>query len=122
MKMDAVYAWGMVAGALPFLAIVLILAYFVVLRIRWRVGRRLGWVLGYYPSTFALGMALRFVQVFYRPSVEHVVEMRADEEADLDENGELVGSERHLRRQLRRIRRGERVGRLVVRVGAETRD
>ena len=116
MKVDLVYACGALAGALPFLAIVLILAYFVLLRLRGRVGRRLGWGLGYCPSTFALGMALQFVQVFYRPSVEHGLETKLDEEADEDESGEPEGLAKQLHRQLKWIRRGEVVDRLVLRL------
>lgn len=113
MRLDALLAWGVFAGMVPFLAIVLILAHFAVQRIRWR----LGWRVGYYPSTFALGVALQFVQVFYRPSVEHVVVEQLDERADEDESGGPEGGRKHVERQLRRIRRGERVERLVVRAG-----
>jgi hypothetical protein len=116
MKLDAVYAWGIFAGALPFLAIVLLLVHFVLLRLRWRFNKRLGRRLGYYPSTFALGMALQFLQVFYRPSVAHVVEAKLDEDADEDESGEPETLAKQLHRQLRRIRRGERVDRLVLRL------
>jgi hypothetical protein len=116
MKLDAVYALGVFAGALPSLAIVVILAHFFLLRIRWRLNRRLGRRLGYYPSTIALGMALQFLNVFWRPSVAHVVETRQEADADEDDNGDPDTPAKQFDRQLKRIRRGEPVDRLVLRL------
>jgi hypothetical protein len=101
----------------PFLAIVLILAYYVLRRAVWRQGKRLGWKsLGYYPSSFALGMALQFTQVFHRPSMAYVLEARQNEDADEDDEGDPENLRKQLHRQLRRIRRGEHVERLVLRL------
>jgi len=115
--MDAIYAWSMIAMALPLLAIVLILVHYILRRAVWRHGRRRRWKrLGYYPSSLALGLALQFVQMYYRPSVEYVLDAKQDEDAKEDDNGDPESLNRQLHRQLRRIRRGEPVDRLVLRI------
>ena len=101
----------------PFLAIGVILAHYVLRRAGWKRGKRLGRKgLGYYPSAFALGMALQFIQVFYRPSVDYVLEAKQDEHADEDDEGDPESLMKQLNRQLRRIWRGEPVDRLVLRL------
>jgi len=92
------------------LAIVLILIHYNLRRAWWKRRRRQGMrSVGFCPSSAALGMALQFMQVFHRPSMAHVVEARqaAREEAADEDNGDPVGNRRHFLRQLRRIRRGE---------------
>ena len=117
MHIDAIYAWCVFAMALPLLLIVMILVHYFLWRAVWKCRRRLGWKrLGYYPSSFALGLALQFVQVFYQPSMDYVVEAKLDEEAEEDDNGDPETLARQLHRQLRRIRRGEPVERLVLRL------
>jgi len=117
MHIDDLYARCDFARALPFLLIVLILVYYVLRRAVWKCCRRLGWKrLGYYPSAFALGLALQFVQVLYRPTVEYVLEARLDEDADEDDNGDPEKLATQLHRQLRRIRRGQPVERLILRL------
>lgn len=115
MHIDAIYAWCELARALPFLLIVIILVHYFLRRSVWKCGRWLGWKrLGYYPSSLALGMALQFVQVFYQPSLDYVVEAKLDEQAEEDDNGDPETLARQLHRQLRRIRRGESVERLIL--------
>jgi hypothetical protein len=48
------------------------------------------------------------------PRVEHVLAEKFDDDADEDKKGEPDSPEKHLHRQLRRIRRGERVERLTI--------
>jgi len=120
MNLESFYAWSIWAMSLPFVLIVLILAHFLVRRALWRrrVRRGKGRV-GYYPSTVTLGMALQFMQIFTRPSVAYVLEEKQKQEAEEDDNGDPESPQarlRHFHRQLRRIRRGERVDRLVLRV------
>jgi hypothetical protein len=117
MGASAFYACSMVLISSPFLAIAAILAHYVWRRAAWRRGRRLGRTrLGYYPSAIALGMVLQFVEVFYRPSADNVLEATQDEAAEEDDEGDPETGEKELSRQLKRIRRGEQVETLVVRV------
>jgi hypothetical protein len=117
MGVDALYlCWIFLLNA-PYVAIGLILAHYLWRRGAWRRGRRLGRErLGYYPSAFAFGLALQFVQVFYRPSVDYVLEAKQEEAAEEDDEGDQETAAKQLSRQLKRIRRGERVERLVVRL------
>jgi hypothetical protein len=63
-----------------------------------------------------LGAILLFAQVFYRPTLSHVLEARKNEDAEEDYQGDPEGPKKHLNRQLKRIRRGEPVGDLVLRL------
>jgi hypothetical protein len=103
--------------ASPFLAIVVILASYQVRRSVWRRKRRKGKRdLGFCPSSAALGAALLFLSIFYRPSVDFAIEASLQEEVEEDDQGDPETQEKHLGRQLRRIRRGERVEGLVLRL------
>jgi hypothetical protein len=120
MRLDALYAWFMLAGFISFLAVTLILGYYwlsrELLRRRRRVGRR-SRLSGY---GVALGLAfMQLVRTFYQPDVAYVLEVRQDEDADEDDSGDPEPPEARLRffhRQLRRIRRGEAIDRLVLRM------
>ena len=119
---DSFFAWCVYALYVPFFLIAMILVHYVLLRARWRRRNRLGKERpGFYPSTVALGLAFQFLQVFHRPSMVHVVEARqqAKEEADEDDNGDPdspAARLRHFHRQLRRIRRGDAIDGLVLRM------
>ena len=117
MGVDALYmCWIFLLNA-PYLAVGVIIVHYLWRRAAWRRGRRLGRKrLGYYPSAFAFGLALQFVQVFYRPSVDYVLEAKQEEAAEEDDEGDPETAAKQLSRQLKRIRRGERVERLVVRL------
>ena len=112
MSLDSIYGLLVFSLYLPGVMIAVILVHYLWLRKRWKSGKRLG----YYPSAFALGLAFQFMQCFHRPSVAHVIEAKRNEEADEDQNGDPETKHKHLHRQLRRIRRGEEVGKLVVRL------
>ncbi len=117
MHVDFVSALGSFALGAPFLAIGAILVYYCLLRARWRLNQRLGRKnSGFCPSSSALGMAFLFLQVFYRPSVANVVEVKQEEDADEDDEGDPESLTKQLNRQLKRIRRGEPVERLVLRL------
>jgi hypothetical protein len=103
----------------PFLAIVLILLYYVFLRSRWRILRRLGSRnSGFCPSESLLGTALQFWQVVYRPNDAYVVEAKIEDDAEDADEGDPESPTWQLLWQLRQIRRGERVEQLVLRLGA----
>ncbi|MGA3162199.1 MAG: hypothetical protein ABSC77_13380 [Terracidiphilus sp.] len=108
---------GFLAMGAPFLAIGIILVRYCFLRARWRLNQRLGRKnFGFCPSSSALGIALLFLQIFYRPSVENVIEVMQNEDADEDDEGDPENPTKQLNRQYKRIRRGEPVDRLVLRL------
>jgi len=117
MHVDALSALASFATGAPLLAIGAILVYYFLRRARWRQNRRLGKKNpGFCPSATALGFAFLFLQVFYRPSVANIVEVKQDEDADEDDDGDPENLNKQLNRQLKRIRRGEHVDRLVLRL------
>jgi hypothetical protein len=116
--MDAVYsAFAALAMGSPFLAILVILAYYYIFRVPWgrrrktdRMRSRFFW------PTAGVGTVLLGLTLFYRPRLELAVEAqhRQVEDVDEDDNGDPDTPSRHLQRQLRRIRRGEEVETLSV--------
>lgn len=64
----------------------------------------------------APGTILLFTQVFYRPSVAHVVEARLQVDGEEADSGDPETTARQLTRQLRKIRRGEPLQRLTLRL------
>jgi hypothetical protein len=104
------------AFCVPFLAIAVILFHYYLRRALWKRKRRRGkGAQGFCPSSSALGMALLFMQAFYRPSVEYVIEEKLHEEVEEDDSGDPATPEEQLNRQLKLIRRGEPVDRLILR-------
>jgi hypothetical protein len=103
--------------ASPFLAIVAILAYYQIQRSAWKrkkqKGRR---TLGFCPSSAALGAVFLVITTFYRPRMEYAIQARLQEEVEEDDEGDPETPLKHFSRQLRRIRRGEPVERLVFRL------
>jgi uncharacterized protein (TIGR03382 family) len=63
-----------------------------------------------------LGNALQKVHVFVDPGVRYVIAERLDEQAEEGEEGDLMDPVKHLERQLRRIRRGEQLDPLTIRI------
>ena len=101
----------------PFLSIGAILVYYQLRRAAWRRNKRRGKKnLGFCPSSSALGMALLFIQVFYRPSIDNVIEVKQNEDVDEDDDGDPESPIKQLNRQYKRIRRGEPLDRLVLRL------
>lgn len=66
----------------------------------------------------AMGLAFLSLSIIYKPSLLEVVkaEIRQQEDVDDDENGDPDSPKKHLLRQLRRIRRGEQVETLSLRL------
>jgi len=117
MGASAFYYFSMFLMSSPFLAIAAILVHYLLRRAAWKRGRRLRKrITGYCPSSFALGMALQFLQVFYRPSVDYVLQAKQEVDVEEDDEGEPETVQKQLNRQLKRIRRDEAVDRLVLRL------
>jgi hypothetical protein len=116
--MESIYsALAALAMSSPFLAILLILAYYYLFCVPWRrkgktTRRRPGF------STAGLGTVVLGLTLLYRPRLLYAIEaqQRQVEDADEDDNGDPDTAARHLMRQLRRIRRGEPVDSLTVRL------
>jgi hypothetical protein len=102
------------AFVLPYLTIAAVLLHNSLRCARWKKRRRRD--RAFCSSSAALGTILLFAQVFYRPSLSHVVEARQQIDMDEDDSGDPEGPEKLLHQQLRQIRRGETVQRLVLRL------
>ncbi len=116
---SGVYLFCSLLFASPFLAMVAILAHYQLRRSVWRRKKRKGKKNpGFCPSAAALGAVFVFMPVFYRPSVDFLVKARIqqEEKVDEDDQGDPETHEKSLSRQLRRIRRGDRVETLEVRL------
>jgi hypothetical protein len=88
--------------AAPFVPVVAILAFHRLRKARW--------------AAVGLGMAFLFLQTFWQPSLCHATEAREKIDVEDDDEGEPETPEKQLNRQLKRIRRGEAVDRLVLRL------
>jgi hypothetical protein len=121
MNIHAIYAWCILAGFVPALAIVVSLVHYVLWRPRLRqrksAGNRRSRL---HPYCLALAMGfLQLVREFYQPNLVHLVESMQDEDADEDDSGDPETPEgrlKHFHRQLKRIRRGDPIDRLVLRI------
>jgi hypothetical protein len=101
--------------ALPGLPLVMIFCAFFFQHYRWKRRRRLGnkrW--GFYPSTYALGIAFQQIQLFVAPNAECLISEILKEQAEEDDDRGTQDPARDLERQLRRIRRGERIDTLTT--------
>ena len=117
MNIDTIYGLAIYALSLPLVAIAVILFHYALRRLFFRRRKRLGrGRRGFYPSAFALGLAFHFIQVFTRPSIAYVLEEKQKEEAEEDDEGDPETVQKQLSRQLRRIRKGEPLDRLVLRM------
>jgi hypothetical protein len=117
MSVHLLYLCGNLALASPFLAIVAILVHYFLRRAIFRRNQRLGRKnAGFCPSSFALGTALQLMPTFYRPSIEFAIKARLVEVVEEDDEGDPEKPAKHLHRQLRRIRRGDPVETLVVKL------
>jgi hypothetical protein len=117
MHMNAMYAWCIVAGFIPFLLAVVTVAHYCASRIRLRLRKRAASRRSrLYSYCVAAGMAfLQLVRVFYQPDLAYVLEAKQDQDADEDDSGDPDSPEgrlKHFHRQLKRIRRGQPVDRL----------
>ena len=104
---------GLVLG--PFVIAFFLLCVFYLRRASWRRNKRLGKKrLGFYPTTFALGLAFQMVQIVYEHGPRHIIVEKLKEQAEEDDDGDPEDLTKQLNRQLRRIRRGEEVDLLKI--------
>jgi len=96
--------------ALQGLPTFLIACAFVFQRVRNRGQKRRD----FYPSTYALGIAFQQIQQFVAPNTEYTIAEKLKEVAEEDGEGDSDDPARCLERQLRRIRRGERLETLTT--------
>jgi hypothetical protein len=111
------FALGFLRGFYAFNALVILscCGLFCLRRFLWRQRKHRGrHNLGFCPTYTSAGNALHALQVIAQPRSEYVLAEKLDDEADDDDDGEPGSPEKHLHRQLRRIRRGEQVERLTV--------
>ncbi len=117
MSADLAYRLCVFASFLPYVAIVAVFVHYHLKRTVWKRNQRQGTrTAGFCPSAAAMGMMFLVVQVFYRPSVQHVLQEEQREDVEEDDNGDPETPEKHLHRQLRRIRRGQPLSQLSVRL------
>ena len=108
---------GIVAGYAPFLIIAGLCIHFRIQRAAWARKKRQGLAnCGFCPSFTAMGTAVQHLAVFCRPSIAYVLQEKQDETVEDDDNGDPETKLAHFHRQLRRIRRGEPVDHLVLRL------
>src|ERR1700722_6422870 len=69
---------------------------------------------GFYPRYSSLGNAFQEIQKLAQPSAAHVVQEKLDERAEEDDESGPKNPTEHLRRQLTRIRNGEKIDDLKV--------
>jgi hypothetical protein len=103
--------------ATPYVAVVVLLWTFYLKRAWWKLRRRTKpEYAGFCPSSSSLGNAFHSLQTFTRPTIAHVLQEKYDEDMEDDGDGGPDDPTRQLNRQLKRIRRGERVDILTVRL------
>jgi hypothetical protein len=64
----------------------------------------------------AVGNALQILHVYVDPRVCYVIAQRLEEQAEDDSEDDSADPDKYLERQLRRIRRGEQLDRLTIRM------
>ncbi len=111
------YAAGAFAVSAPFLSIVVIILHYHLRRAAYRQALRSGKPLpAFLPSSSSFGISFQILQAFYRPTVAYVIEAKLENNAEDDDEGDPETPAKHLHRQLRRIRRGDPVDTLVLKL------
>jgi hypothetical protein len=119
MNIHSLFGWLMLAGFLVFVPLAVAFIFFSLSRFgRWlRKRRRGGLQSKIYSMCLTAGIGfLQFVQTFYQPDLRNVISVIEEEDMDEDDQGDPNSPHKHLHRQLRRIRRGQHVDRLQVRL------
>lgn len=99
--------------------VLLAVCAFYIQRVLWRKNRRSGGSrFGFFPTYTSAGNAFQRLQMLAEPQTEHVIQEKAIDEAEEDDDGEPE-DEANLILQLRKIRNGDRSSRLVVFRGAQ---
>jgi len=111
------YSFCIIVASLPFAVIPFLLIHYCLRRAAWKGRHRRGQKNpGFCPSASALGVVLLFTQIFIRPSLQHVLAERQEEDQDQDDSGDPEHPDKLLQQQLKRIRRGEQTDDLVLRM------
>lgn len=116
---SALSALAALAMSSPFLVILAILAYYYIFCAPRRRSRKTGRSRSrFFRSTAGIGTVLLGLTLIYRPRLQFAVQaqQRQQEEVDEDDNGDPDTPNRNLLLQLRRIRRGEAVETLSLRL------
>jgi hypothetical protein len=118
MNIPTFIAWLMLAGILVLVPLIVALIFFTMSRIcLWKRKHRTGVQSKIYSLCLAAGIAfLQFVRTFYQPNLSYVLSAIEDEEVDEGDNGDPDSPHKHLNRQLKKIRRGEHLERLEVKL------
>jgi hypothetical protein len=99
--------------------VLLAVSAFYIQRVLWRKNRRSGANrFGFFPTYTSAGNAFQQLQMLAEPQTEHVIQEKAIDEAEEDDDGEPEG-EANLILQLRKVRNGDRSSRLVVSRGVQ---
>jgi len=99
--------------ALQGVGLILLFCIVCLQRFLWRRGRRRS-RRRFYPTNYTMGNAFQQLQQFVAPSTEYTLEEKLKEDAEDDDEGGSDDPAKHLERQLKRIRRGERVEKLTT--------
>jgi hypothetical protein len=117
MNAEFLYGLSVFAFSAPFLAIAALLAHYLLKRAAWRRKQGQGKkISGFCPASAAMGLVFLCVQVLYRPSVEFVIQERQREDVEEDGAGDPETPAKQMNRQLKRIRRGEQIDTLILRL------
>ena len=110
MHIAVILSWCALIVFIPCVGMVSILIYYLFLRFRiWLegpMGRRGSMIR---TCGLALGMMFQFFHSLYQPGAIYAVEQRQDDDAGEDDQGDPETPEKHLHRQLRRIRRASQL-------------
>ena len=99
--------------------VLLAVCAFYIQRVLWRKNRRSGGNrFAFFPTYTSAGNAFQQLQMLAEPQTEQVIQEKANDEAEEDDDGEPE-DEANLMHQLRKIRNGDRSSRLVVFRGAQ---
>ena len=102
------------AGAIPYVAILGILIHYAVRRTLHKTPARRRSIPGFYPSSAALATVFLISSMLFRPRLQYAIEAQQVETED-DDDGD-PDSPGQLDKQLRRVRRGEPVEKLILRL------
>jgi len=116
MFLQSLQAWGLLIVFLSAALLAIGVLCYVLARIS-QIRRRLK--LGQRSRVFLVSAGFALLQLFrefWSPGSAHLLVQKDDAEVDEDDTGDPDSAEKHLHRQLRKIRRGEKVDRLEVRL------
>lgn len=122
MDSNSIYAWCIFLSFLPFLTVVVILTHYYLFRVRWfdNSGHHHSRhkQTGFNRAPGGLSVVVQSLTLFYRPQLVLALEtqQRQVEDVDEDDDGDPESPQKHFMRQLWRIRRGDPVETLVLRL------